>query len=146
MFYASFRSPVCDNITASYQDVTDYLVLLCFHLPAHWSQLSLITSLQFQIHHWAPTITHLLNSRLSNLGQWFPNYTPFIRFLCSGGGYQTLLWSFLLFAQYSWWQYSLKATLSNFNLSPGSGQKLHLFLRNCLLSSFPSALEEDHHF
>ena len=62
------------------------------------------------------------------------------------GGCQISLQSFLLFAQYSWQQYSLKATLSNFNLNPGSGQTLHSFLRNCLLSSSLSNLGEDHHF
>ena len=35
MFYASSGFPVHDDTTASYRDVTDYLVLLCFHLPAH---------------------------------------------------------------------------------------------------------------
>ena len=41
-----------------------------------------------------------------------------------GRGCWILFQSFLLFAQYSWWQYSLKATLSNFYLSPGLGQML----------------------
>ena len=56
------------------------------------------------------------------------------------------LWSFSLFSQYSWWQYSLKATLSTFNWSLGSGQTLPSFLRNFLLSSSLSTLGEDHHF
>ena len=46
-----------------------------------------------------------------------------------GRGCQILLQSFLLFAQYSWWWYSMKATLSNINLSPESGQMLHSFPR-----------------
>ena len=57
-----------------------------------------------------------------------------------------LLRSFLLFAQHSWWQYFLKATLSNFDLSSGSGLMLHLFPRNHLLFSSLSILGEDHHF
>ena len=42
-------------------------------------------------------------------------------------GCQILLWSFSLFAHYSWQQYSLKATLSTFDLSFGSGW-IHLHI------------------
>ena len=52
----------------------------------------------------------------------------------------------LIFAQYSWQWYSLKATLSNFNISPSSGWMLHSFLRYHILSSSLSTLGEDHHF
>ena len=106
--------------------------LYSWHLPAHWSQLSLITSLQLWIHHWAPTNTYLLKPGSSNLDQWLPSYTPFIRFLCSRGMSNIAL--ILLFAQYSWQQYSLNASLYNFDLSPGSGWTLHSFPRNRLLS------------
>ena len=86
MSYTFSRSLVCNNTTTSYQDVTGYLVLLCFHLPALWSQPLLITFVWLWIHHQAPTFTYLLNSGLSNSDQWFLNYAPFIRFLCSGRG------------------------------------------------------------
>ena len=50
---------------------------LLFDLSQYSSQL---------FNHWVLIFTYLLNSGSSNSDQWFLNYAPFIRFLCSGGG------------------------------------------------------------
>ena len=58
MSYAFSGFPVCDDTTTSYWDVTGYLVILHFHLPACWYWLLLCTSVWFWIHHQAPTFTY----------------------------------------------------------------------------------------